>query len=267
LTRRLDDYSQALLMNNYLAFFEVDKRISLNRLPTVILSDDYVIYERSSVIYQPLVTDEDNDSLTYSWQQLSGIPVDLLVTDTIDISFTVPEVSDNEILIFELTVNDGTDIVVKTMNVTVVNVNRAPTVSAGINQSITENNNVTLSGSSEDLDGDTLTYTWQQTSGIAVELSATDSLTTSFVAPDVASDQTLVFELTVTDGNNTAISSINIVVKDTVIATTTPATTPTAVTKPDSSSSGGSSGVYMLLVLALFCSRRHRLLVKRDSSL
>ena len=246
LTRRLDDYSQALLMNNYLAFFELDKRISLNHLPNVYLSDTYVIYERSSVIYVPLVTDEDNDTLTYSWQQLSGISIELLATDRKEIAFTVPEVTKSEILIFELTVNDGTDVVIKTMNITIENVNRAPTVSTEVDHSITEGDEVILSATSEDLDGDNLTYIWQQISGIAVELSATDSLTTSFVAPDVASDQSLVFELTVSDGLDSAMSSISIIIKDTVVA---PVTSTATTSSSNSSSGGGSSNAYMLLML------------------
>ncbi|MFT5757413.1 MAG: hypothetical protein ACI9LM_002142 [Alteromonadaceae bacterium] len=249
LTRRLDTYSQAILMNNYLNFFEIDQRISLNHLPKVHLIDDYVIYERSSVRYEPLVTDEDEDALTYSWQQLSGMPIDLLVSDTIKIAFNVPEVQKNEIVVFELTVNDGTDVVIKTIDITIKNVNRAPTISVGADQSITEGEDVILSATVEDLNGDNLTYTWQQISGKPVELSSDESLTPSFVAPDVASEQTLVFEVILTDGVDTVKSSITITVKDTVVAPVTPVTTSLV----SSSSGGGSSNAYMLLILFRLC--------------
>ncbi|MBY6063621.1 S8 family serine peptidase [Pseudidiomarina sediminum] len=72
---------------------------------------------------------------------------------------------------------------------------------------------VTLSAApSGDPDGDVLAYSWTQTAGPSVELSAPGEETTSFNAPQVSSEQVLTFELTVTDGALEDKASIDITV-------------------------------------------------------
>jgi hypothetical protein len=83
--------------------------------------------------------------------------------------------------------------------------NAAPTADAGDDQTdVASAATVTLDGSaSSDADGDTLRYTWSQTSGPIVALSDVHAVMPTFTAPTLAvgdPDETLVFSLTVNDG-------------------------------------------------------------------
>jgi len=100
--------------------------------------------------------------------------------------------------------NDNTD-----------DINAYPTVEAGLEQTVNEESTVNLSGNASDTDGTITSYLWQQTSGSAVTLASDTSPNTSFVAPVVSADETLIFSLSVTDNNgDTASDVINIIVKN-----------------------------------------------------
>ncbi len=98
-------------------------------------------------------------------------------------------------------------------NLTTTSTNVAPVVEAGIDQTVSENQQVTLSGSANDADGNIVSYLWQQTLGTSVSLSNLDSASTSFIAPQVTQSSTLMFSLTVTDnGGKSAQDTITITV-------------------------------------------------------
>lgn len=81
--------------------------------------------------------------------------------------------------------------------------NRAPTARAGGDQTVDSGASATLDGStSSDLDNDPLTYRWVQISGSSVNLQNANSVSASFTAPSVSSDETLIFKLTVTDDSS-----------------------------------------------------------------
>ncbi len=99
--------------------------------------------------------------------------------------------------------------------------NSAPNAVAGGSQTVTAGALVTLNGSaSNDPDGDTLTYSWSQTTGPAVTLSNATSATASFTAPSVTSDTLLRFELRVTDTNgllDTATANVTVAINGTSV--------------------------------------------------
>lgn len=92
--------------------------------------------------------------------------------------------------------------------------NRAPNANAGANQTVDENTLVNLDGSaSNDPDSDAITYLWEAPSGIT--LSSTSDAKPTFTAPEVTSDQTFTFTLTVNDGQvSSSVSQVIITVKD-----------------------------------------------------
>ncbi|NQD37364.1 hypothetical protein HPT27_10015 [Permianibacter sp. IMCC34836] len=103
-----------------------------------------------------------------------------------------------------------------------------PTANAGADQTVTEGNSVSLSGSGSDGDSAILSYRWTQLSGPAASLSNGGmGATTRFTAPSISSNATLTFQLTVTD--NTGLTATDVVVI-------------TEQDNPNASSGGGGGG-------------------------
>ena len=75
--------------------------------------------------------------------------------------------------------------------------NEPPMADAGSDQTADAGTIVTLSGTADDTDGTIVSYEWEQTGGTRVSL--TGPATATFTAPDVSTDETLTFQLTVTD--------------------------------------------------------------------
>ena len=88
--------------------------------------------------------------------------------------------------------------------------NHAPTANAGTDFSVYENSVVTISGAGDDEDGDELTYHWEGPQGIQIEDSENTKI--QFKAPSVDSDSTLVFKLTVSDGELSATDEVIVTV-------------------------------------------------------
>jgi hypothetical protein len=75
--------------------------------------------------------------------------------------------------------------------------NSPPSSNAGSDQDVLAGASVSLSGSGNDPDTDSITYQWTQISGPTVSLSGATTTTPSFIAP--ATSSTLVFRIRVTD--------------------------------------------------------------------
>ena len=91
---------------------------SANTAPTVDAGADREVLEGSTVTLAGNST--DNDSLTYSWRQTSGLPaVDLQGANTPSPTFTAPAVASDTVFIFEMTVNDGSEILTDTVEITI----------------------------------------------------------------------------------------------------------------------------------------------------
>lgn len=93
--------------------------------------------------------------------------------------------------------------------------NAQPVASAGDDQTVESNELVTLDARlSRDADGDPLSFSWRQVSGPAVALSNASAAVATFVAPSVAGDTPLAFEVTVSDGRGgSATDSMTVLVR------------------------------------------------------
>jgi hypothetical protein len=161
---------------------------------------------------EPSKPEPTEPGVTYSWQQTSGPPVELFVSDVEKPTFTVPSVGPlGATLTFQLTVtatacDPSSSTFTTTINVTNVVTNRPPVASATVSPNpVNEGQLVTLDGNlSSDPDGDTLTYTWEQRSGTSVTLDIDSSgAIATFIAPNDAypDGESLTFRLTVSDGH------------------------------------------------------------------
>ncbi|MEM8983404.1 MAG: hypothetical protein AAGC71_10275 [Pseudomonadota bacterium] len=77
--------------------------------------------------------------------------------------------------------------------------NRAPSASAGVDQTVDPGSTVTLDGSATDSDGTVTGFAWSQISGSTVALSDANQATATFTATSPAASESLGFRLTVTD--------------------------------------------------------------------
>jgi hypothetical protein len=148
-------------------------------------------------------TDPNNDIVSYLWEQTDGPVVVLSNPEDGSVTFTAPDVDpDGVSLSFKLTVTDSADL--QSEDSCIVNVswvNLPPTADADPDQTVDEGYTVTLSGlDSSDPDDGIAAYLWEQTGGVAVNISDPTDIQPTFVAPDAFSeDVSLTFQLTVED--------------------------------------------------------------------
>ena len=160
--------------------------------------------------------DLDGDAVTLAWSQTSGTTVTLSSTTAERPTFTAPDSTTGESLVFTLTASDGTLTATDTTTITVRSQsgNTAPEADAGADKTvytIAASTNVALDGSaSSDTDGDLLTYAWTQTSGTTQTINGAAVAQASFSTAKVTATETLVFQLSVSDGIATDTDTVTI---------------------------------------------------------
>ena len=154
-------------------------------------------------------SDPEDGTLSVSWVQAGGPPVELSDPNAYQPTFIAPD--EYGALRFTLTVHDGNsasepDTVVITIR------NTLPTAVAGPPQEVGIGSSVTLdAGQSSDPDGDPLVFEWSQRSGDPVDLRGADTAQPTFTAPDRA--QRLSFRVEVSDGDLTSSATVTVTVE------------------------------------------------------
>jgi hypothetical protein len=155
--------------------------------------------------------DTTGSALSYTWRQTQGPAVEIAHPYIADTTFTAPNVTQDVILTFEVTVDNGTHSDTDTVEVTVRasdNSNdptQKPVANAGAGQTIYEGDLVTLDGSnSSDPNKLQIQYSWSQTSGPTVALSDSQAAQPTFTAPQVDGQAILVFQLIVNNGSQSS---------------------------------------------------------------
>ena len=156
-------------------------------------------------------SDSEGDSLNYSWTQTAGPAVTLSDPTAQQPTFSSPDITSTTTMTFEVEVYDGTTYVTDTVDITVNPEYTAPDADAGVDQTVDEGDTVTLdASSSSDLDGDSLTYSWVQTSGPSVTLSDPSASSPTFEAPEGLTNSDVTFQLTVSDGTSTSVDDVTV---------------------------------------------------------
>lgn len=153
-----------------------------NNPPTANAGADQQVQEGSVVTLSGTVTD-DNDAASITWSQVSGPSVTLSNANEATAQFTAPLVTEQTLLEFRITADDGVNEPVSdTVVVTVENI--AVVVNAGEDQTVFAGESVQLNAVIDGLDSPDIT--WSQLSGPTITFSNATIANPTFVAPDVA---------------------------------------------------------------------------------
>lgn len=177
----------------------------VNKTPVANAGPDQNITEGLLVTLDgSLSADADNDALSYSWSAPSGITLSSATVQKP--TFTAPDVTKNTEFTCSLIVSDGiVSSVADQVKITVKKVNQKPIAKAGADFSVNEVTTVSLDGSgSVDPDNDPISYSWTAPSGIT--LSSATVAKPTFTAPEVLTDKTYTFALSVNDGSENSIA-------------------------------------------------------------
>lgn len=201
-----------------------------NSLPVANAGIDQTVNENIEVTLNASASSDSDGSISsYAWTQSTGTAAALSDPSIPSPTFTAPEVTVSETLTFQVLVTDDKGATAQdSVSIIVNNVNKLPIANAGEDQSVEENTAINLDASaSVDEDGTIASYTWSQSAGTPVVLSDSSSPMPTLTAPEVAADETLIFDVTVTDNQGgTAQDSVSIVVTNVNIP-------PTASAGPD----------------------------------
>ncbi len=173
-------------------------------------------HEGDTVVLSGAAFDPEGHALTYSWTRDSGPQVSLADSSALSTTFTAPQVTSDRTVTFTLAVSD-TDSTSESVSVRILDTgsppsNDPPAVEAGPDQTVDEGDTVTLSGSASDPEGNTLVYRWTHDSDLPIGLADSRIPTTTFTAPEVASDATVTFTLEASDGTKSASDDVTVTI-------------------------------------------------------
>jgi len=181
----------------------------INQAPVIDLPTSIDVNEQAEITIDASNTmDAEGDSLAFQWTQLSGTTVELADYSTSILVFNSPSVTQNETLVFELSVDDGFDKSKHEIEVVVHQVNQVPTIVINNhNNSVSNNDTLIIKAVARDDDGDVLSYSWEQISGPIVSFESNDTPQILVTIPNTIEAGLVKIQLTVSDGNDIAVAT------------------------------------------------------------
>ncbi len=174
-------------------------QITINDGPTANAGTDRTVTAGLSASLNGAGSTDSDGEIRYAWQQIAGTEVMLDRTTTARPTFIVPAGEPGASVRFRLVVTDNNG--ARSVDTVTIAINLSPEAKAGRNQTVTENQPVTLDGTgSTDPEKSALRFQWTQTAGTPVTLTGANTATPTFIAPNViVVPLSLTFQLNVTD--------------------------------------------------------------------
>jgi len=172
-----------------------------NALPTLSVTTPQLLNEKSNYLITATGNDADGP-VTYSWAQVSGVTLDIQQQNSATVSITTPAVTQNEPVVFTVTVTD-TDGLMITENISAtITANTPPTISINL-PTLTGIVGETFSFDAtptSDVDNDTLGFLWNLDAfpGVSSNLLSSTNTISTILSTDIYGSYQL--SLNVTDG-------------------------------------------------------------------
>jgi hypothetical protein len=194
------------------------------------------VFEGETVVLDVTGETMNGKPISYTWIQFIGSPVTLSSFAGDRVTFTAPNVGDNEeLLSFHVTgYSQGNGYANDLALVKVLPSNLPPIADAGMDRNVDQRTFVNLDGDGTDPDNDNIRFLWTQTSGIPTTIYESTQPLAYFISPTIQSlSEPLVFELTVTDSKG------NFDTDDVTMVVSTENSPPRAYAGPDKRIHGG----------------------------
>ena len=186
--------------------------VQINNSPTVSASLSAERLTEGDILeLNASASDTDDGSIaSYSWERLADDATTETVATTANFALTTADIDLDTTYTYIFTATDNSGASTSAADLTVT-VNNAPTATVPANFEVNESTaDVELDGSGSTDTGSTgiASYVWQQIgTGSTVSINNSSSATASFTAPAVNQDETLTFQLTVTDDDGASTSA------------------------------------------------------------
>lgn len=186
--------------------------ITPNLAPVVNAGNDQQVLTGSTVTLTAAAVDPENRLLSYQWTQLEGANITLNNSTKAVATFNVTLI---DTYVFEVEVTDDAgNITTDSVTITAVSPNQPPVASAGPDQlGVAAATEVTLNATGTSDPNDNLqSILWTQVQGVTVEVKEKTTLTPYFVTPSLNTESTLVFMVTVSDGEYISSDTVTVTV-------------------------------------------------------
>ena len=196
------EVSDGSLSNSTTATFVIRES---NRPPVAVARGPAFATQRTEVVLDGSGSSDPDEGtrLTYAWAQVDGPSVVLLEPRSAAPHFTAPAVDAETPVRFSLRVSDGLlESDVAQVEVRIVPDDQPPVATVQGPLEVEEGGRVALVGSATDREERPLTFRWTQVAGPVGVLENADAAEATLVAPQVARDEVLTFELVANDGVN-----------------------------------------------------------------
>ncbi|TMO04004.1 REJ domain-containing protein [Pseudoalteromonas sp. S558] len=178
-----------------------------NKYPTVSATAAQQTYENEEVLLNGTATDIDGTITKYLWQYKSGPAVTIRDANSLNASFTAPDVSSEQTLVLILTVEDDKGAsAVDELSIIIIPKNQPPIVVASAISQVNEKSELLLSGTAIDNDGTVVSHIWQYGDGPFNTIRTPEQLNTTMTVPSVMTDQVMTLKLTATDNDGASAS-------------------------------------------------------------